>query len=169
MTTLSNFQGSRAITVIASDSPILPTPNPASLAYGGVTTGVAPLKLIDAAAKFTQYNLAINDIIYNDSTTQCANVTAVDSDTTLSVSDNIFVLGNDYRIFRISQLRPFLFTFNGPDTAPIAGIAQQVTMITAGGDTVTYAMKVGDTAPVQAVRIPRTGNPAGATGTATFA
>jgi len=93
----------------------------------------------------------------------------VDGDTTLSLTDNIFVLGNDYRVFRISQLRPFLFTFNAPDTGPILGGAQQIIIETAGGDIVTYSLSIGESAPVQAVRIPRTGNPAGLEGTATFA
>ena len=168
MTTLSNFQGSRSINVIADDDH--PTPNPASLVRGGKTTGTTASKLIDAGALFTQYNIAIGDIIYNDSTNQITVVTAVDSDTTLSTEDNIFVLGNNYRIFRISQIRPFLFTLNGPETiVPAPGLAQDILIVNAGGDTETYAMKVGDSAPVQAVRIPRTGNPAGISGTATFA
>jgi hypothetical protein len=167
MTTLSNFQGSRSIAVIADDS--RPTPNPASLVHGGTTTAAAPSKLTDGGARFTEYNIAVGDIVYNDTTGQITDVTAVDSNTTLAVTDNIFLLGNDYRVFRISQIRPFLFTLNGPDTAPVAGNAQQILIVNAGGDTETYAMKVGDSAPVQAVRIPRTGNPAGISGTATFA
>jgi hypothetical protein len=168
MTTLSNFQGSRSIAVIADDS--RPTPNPASLVHGGTTTAAAPSKLTDGGARFTEYNIAVGDIVYNDTTGQITDVTAVDSDTTLAVTDNIFLLGNDYRVFRISQLRPFLFTLNGPDTpAPTPGLAQDILIVNAGGDTVAYAMKVGDSAPVQAVRIPRTGNPAGISGTATFA
>lgn len=65
----------------------------------GTTDGSGSQKLIDSGATFIADGVQINSIVKNTTDTTYACVTAVDSETQLSLNDNIFVSGEDYIIY----------------------------------------------------------------------
>jgi hypothetical protein len=67
----------------------------------GSSKGFATNKLIDSQAEFNQ-TVEVNDIVTNLRTNEVAKITAIDSDTQLSLSDDIFVSPN-YDIYRIES------------------------------------------------------------------
>jgi hypothetical protein len=67
----------------------------------GSSKSFATNKLIDSQAEFTQ-TVEVNDIVTNLRTNEVAKITAIDSDTQLSLSDDIFVSPN-YDIYRIES------------------------------------------------------------------
>ena len=67
----------------------------------GSAKGFATNKLVDTTAEFTQV-IAIGDIVTNLRTNEVAKITAIDSDTQLSISDDIFVSPN-YDLYRIES------------------------------------------------------------------
>ena len=62
---------------------------------GGSATSTTTNKLVDSTASFTN-DVSIGDCVYNLTDGGFANVTAIDSDTTLSVDSNIFASGGEY-------------------------------------------------------------------------
>jgi len=63
----------------------------------GETTSTTANKLVDSTQNFTS-TILVGDIVTNTTDGTKASVTAIDSDTTLSIDDNIMVSGDDYRI-----------------------------------------------------------------------
>ena len=74
---------SKALAVRASDSIPIPSPNAQQLV--GVASATTANKLVAAASNFS--NVVVGDIIYNTSDNTVTTVTAVDSNTTLSVAN----------------------------------------------------------------------------------
>lgn len=64
----------------------------------GTTDGTTANKLVDSGATFQTDNVAIGDVIANTTDDTECTVTAIDSETQLSVSPDIFVSGEDYVI-----------------------------------------------------------------------
>ncbi|MBW1635273.1 MAG: hypothetical protein JRJ68_03260 [Deltaproteobacteria bacterium] len=65
----------------------------------GVTDGAASNKLIDSTATFITSDLFnVGDIVFNETTGSSTRIDAIDSETQLSVQDNIFSSGQNYRI-----------------------------------------------------------------------
>jgi len=62
------------------------------------TDGTTASKLVDSAVNFTTLSIAAGDKIINLTDNTTANVTAVDSATTLSISSDIMVSGDEYTI-----------------------------------------------------------------------
>ena len=65
----------------------------------GTATGTAPNKLIDNSASFTS-TVSVGDIVVETQSEQFANVTAIDSDTQLTLDDNLIQDGGGYTIYR---------------------------------------------------------------------
>ena len=65
----------------------------------GTATGTQTNKLIDSSASFTS-TVAVGDIAVETQSEQFANVTAVDSDTQLTLDDNLIQSGGGYTIYR---------------------------------------------------------------------
>lgn len=65
----------------------------------GTATGTTTNKLIDSSASFTS-TVAVGDIAVETQSGNFANVTAVDSDTQLTLDDNIIQSGGGYTIYR---------------------------------------------------------------------
>lgn len=71
------------------------------LAASGTATGTLTNKLIDSSASFTS-TVQIGDIAVEDQSGFFATVTSVDSNTTLTLDDNIYQSGSGYFIYRRS-------------------------------------------------------------------
>ena len=64
----------------------------------GTTTSTTTSKLVDSSADFVTDGVAVGDRIFNLTDNTNTTVTAVDNLTTLSVTDDIFASGEDYKI-----------------------------------------------------------------------
>ena len=65
----------------------------------GTADGTTANKLIDSGASFSTDGLVeIGDTVYNFTAGVLTTVTAIDSDSTLSLADDIFTSGDDYRV-----------------------------------------------------------------------
>ena len=62
----------------------------------GTTTGTTADKLVDSGATFSSDGVVAGDTVYNVTDSTVTTVSAVDSETTLSVSDDYFVSGEEY-------------------------------------------------------------------------
>ena len=82
------LQGKRAINVYPTDDVIIPSPG--DLAVEGTTDANTANKLVDSTALFTTKSIVPGATVYNTSTNAVATVIGVDSNTTLSLSANIF-------------------------------------------------------------------------------
>ncbi|MDB4304241.1 hypothetical protein N9934_05585, partial [Desulfosarcina sp.] len=65
----------------------------------GTTDGVSASKLIDSGATFLTDGVQVGSIVMDTSNTQYSYVTALDSETQLSVNDDIFVSGENYSVY----------------------------------------------------------------------
>ena len=78
--------------------------NPDALGFGsiiesGTNTTASPGKLIDATALFQTNGVQVGDAVYNDTESLSSEVIIVDSQTQLTIQDNIFsATGREYRI-----------------------------------------------------------------------
>ena len=139
------LQVSRAIRVIPSNS--VDIPNPAGLRISSTNTSTSSSKLIDSAATFITSQVQVGDIVYNTTDSTCATVTSIDSQTQLTLSANIF--GSTSRAYSLYDK-----TANQGGCVFFTGGAGDVSVITEGGDSVTFAGAVaGQYHPVQVTRI----------------
>ena len=120
------LQGKRAINVIPADNVIIPSPG--DKAVSGTTTANTANKLVDANAVFTSKSIIPGATVYNTDTNTVATVTGVDSQTTLSLSANIFAAQpEDYIVYNTNNSEgPVLFV----------GTGGSLTIKTVGGDVV---------------------------------
>ena len=72
---------------------------PATTQDSGTTDGTTVSKLVQSGQNFNT-TVAINDVIHNTTDNTWAVVTAVDSDTTLSIDNDIMISGEAYVIYR---------------------------------------------------------------------
>ena len=140
------LQVSRALKVIPSDT--INIPNVAHRSAQGSATATTSNKLVDSAALFSANELVkVNDIVYNTTDSTVARVTAIDNDTTLSLSADIMANAEVYEIYRDTNDGCILYV----------GGAGDVNVITAGGDDVTLkAVPAGSFLPVQVLRVKNT-------------
>jgi hypothetical protein len=131
---------------------------------GTTNAGVVTNKLADSTANFLStganaLNVQVGDIVWNLNNTvpadqKTAIVTAIDSATVLSISQNIFTTSSiGYRIFSANEF------MNGP-TIPcylIPGSGGTVRVLTASGEDVTfYSVTANVVLPIQVVRLYKT-------------
>ena len=132
------LQVERALTVIASDT--INIPNVAGPSVSGTTDGVTANKLVDSTASFTSNILGY--IVYSG--TQVATVTAVDDATTLSLSADIMISGENYTLYADDNNGCVLY----------AGAGGNIKVLTAGNDEVTFTgTAAGAFIPVQVKRV----------------
>ena len=151
---------------IASDT--LPIPSPDLPQLSGSTTASTSSKLVDVGADFS--NVEVNDIVYNTTDKTSAFVTAVDSSTILSISDDIFTSTEDYIIFlggphgsqRINSSEGCLiYVGSSEGTMDLAKSYVDIKVKTVSGNDVTFSnFKVGEYLPVQCLQIFSTGTDA---------
>jgi hypothetical protein len=137
------LQASRALVVYTSDT--INIPNPAGAGISSTTTGAAAGKLIDTTQDFIAAGVRIGDIIYSAGPI-VATVTAVDSDTQLSVTTAVGT-SRAYTLYNTPDI---------PNNGAVlyVGVAGDVDVITAGGDEVTFTgVLAGSFIPVQVTRV----------------
>ena len=76
----------------------LVAPTPATSRSSGTTTSTTASKLVDSGADFVTDAVQVGDVVTNSTDTTHSYVTAVDSATTLSLNDDIFVSGENYDV-----------------------------------------------------------------------
>ncbi|WP_428743234.1 BspA family leucine-rich repeat surface protein [Tenacibaculum sp.] len=67
------------------------------LVDSGTTDGTTANKLVDSSQNFTT-TVTVGDIVYNSTDDTYAEVTAIDSDTQLTIENDIMVSGDNYRV-----------------------------------------------------------------------
>jgi len=80
-------------------------------AHDSTTDGTTASKLVDSSKDFTDFNLEAGWVVVNDTDVTETTVVAVDDANTLSLADDIFTSGEDYRIFA-----PVAYVYNMTDS-----------------------------------------------------
>tara|TARA_R110002051_G_scaffold292442_1_gene357226 strand:+ start:17 stop:490 length:474 start_codon:yes stop_codon:yes gene_type:complete len=145
------LQANRALAAIPSDT--INIPNPAATAASGGTTATVASKLTDGTATFLTDNIKVGDIVYDSTNSVVTTVTAVDSDTALSVATGIPTL-SEYVVY--SQI-------DSPQNGCVlyVGGAGDLKVSTVGGDEVTFTgLVAGQFIPVNVLRVWATGTSA---------
>mgnify|MGYP003141777934 CR=1 FL=1 len=150
------LQVTRALPVHATTTGInIPDPDFAGITGTNATSGTSKLT-VAAADTFTANTVQAGYIVENVTSGDYARVTAIDSGTQLSLSNNIFTAAGDtFQIYSQSTRGCILYVGGNGD----------LKVITAAGDEVTYKeVQKGTFLPIQVVRI----LPAGATAASDF-
>lgn len=158
----------KTIAVLAHDT--APIPSPEFTAITGTTTSLVADKLVDSGGDFINKGVTVGSIVYNDTGTAVATVTAVDSATTLSLSANIFTTPpNNYTVYISNTAHPhssdgcLLYVGSNIATMTVDDSFVDVKVKTVAGDTITFwRFPVGNYLPVQVVQLFKTGTDAAA-------
>jgi hypothetical protein len=117
----------------------------------GTTTATTADKLVQAGASFTT-TVEVGNIVINTTDGTKTTVTAVDSDTTLSVADNIMASGEAYTIYKIGETGGAILYVGG---------SGNIKLTTASGSVLTFnGLNAGTFVPVQTIRVWNTGTTA---------
>jgi|TARA_R110000822_G_scaffold28198_7_gene83941 hypothetical protein len=149
------LQAYRAIPVIPSD--VVNIPNPAAGQITGTTTATTTNKLVNSAAKFLTSVppgelIRVGFTVVNTTDNTTATVSAVDSETTLSLSADIMASGESYIIYGEATSEGCVL---------YCGTAGNINVVTAGGDQITFSgVNTGAFVPVQVLRVNSTGTSA---------
>ncbi len=136
------LQASAALKVAHSDTVDIPSVSAGAL--GGAATGTTANKLVDSAGAFTT-TVGVGFIVINTTDNTTAYVTAIDSDTTLSLSVDIMASAETYVIYGEGKS-------NG--CTLYVGVGGNLRVITASGNDVTFiGILAGQFIPVQVKRV----------------
>ena len=131
------LQVTKALEVHPSDTAIIP--NSSLVSDSGTTTSATANKLVQTGQNFTS-TVRVSDVVYNTTDSTAATVTAIDSDTVLSLSEDIMASGEAYVIYRGEPGACVLYV----------GVGGNVKVKTSGGETVTFQnLNNGQFVPVQ--------------------
>ena len=141
---------SRNMVIVPSDT--IDIPAIANEAYpASSATSTAINKLVDSTQAFTTNGIKVGDIIQNHTTETKATVTAIDSDTTLSISSSIMkAVGESYSIYTDVTLGCVFYV----------GVAGDIKYTTSGGDTVVMKAATVGWHPVNVTKVFSTGTTA---------
>ena len=143
------LQVSKGIAVSPSDS--VDVPNPEFILITSTTTATTADKLVDSGAAFSS-TVEVGNIIINTTDGTKTTITAVDSDSTLSVADNIFTSGEGYTIYQYAETGGCILYIGG---------AGNVKLTTSSGSDLTFnSLNAGTFVPVQTIRVWSTGTTA---------
>ena len=143
------LQVSKGIAVSPSDS--TPIPNPEFIMTTGTTTATTASKLVDSAATFTT-SVEVGNIVVNTTDNTMTNITAIDSDTTLSVDDDIFTSGETYTVYKQPETGGAILYVGGTGN---------IKLTTSSGSTLTFnGLNAGTFVPVQTIKVFNTGTTA---------
>lgn len=142
------LNASRAMRIVFSDT--IPIPNIATATASGSATATTTNKLVDSTKNFSELGVQKGNIIYNTTDFTAALVTAVDSETTLSVSADVFASGETYTIYREEDENGCLFMVGAHGNDPYG----DARVLTAGGDDVILSgLTHGQFVPVRIKKI----------------
>jgi hypothetical protein len=148
---ITKIRASRCIRVIPSDT--IGIPSLSAEIVSGTTTATTAGKLVDSSKSFIVSGVAIGDIVYNTTDFTSTKVTALDSPTSVSVANNIFAVGENYKIF-FEETKSALFMIGQHG----AGNSGTVRVLTSGGDDVTIdGMVTGEVIPIDIRKVFATG------------
>ena len=145
------LQVSKGIAVSPSDS--TPLPNPEFKMISGTTDGTTTDKLVQASPDplFTT-SVEVGNIVVNTTDNTMTNITAIDSDTTLSVDDDIFTSGETYTIYKQAETGGAILYVGG---------AGDIKLTTSSGSILTFSgLNAGTFVPVQTIKVFSTGTTA---------
>ena len=143
------LQVSKGIAVSPSDS--TPIPNPEFIMTTGTTTATTASKLVDSAATFTT-SVEVGNIVVNTTDNTMTNITAIDSDTTLSVDDDIFTSGETYTVYKQPETGGAILYVGGTGN---------IKLTTSSGSILTFnGLNAGTFVPVQTIKVFNTGTTA---------
>lgn len=142
------LQVGKALEIYPSDTASIP--NTPLVSDSGTTSATTANKLVETGQNFAT-TVRVGDIVYNTTDSTAATVTSVDSDTTLSLSEDIMESGDSYTIYRGQPGACVLYVGNLGD----------VRVKTSGGDIVTFQnLSNGQFVPVQVSKVFATGTTA---------
>lgn len=142
----------RALRAHPSDNAVIASPS--TFITSGTTTSITANKIVCSTATFKALNVRVGDVVHNDSAGAAATVTAVDSETTLTLNANIFTTASQtFAVYGMSDQSGF-----GSRGAYLyVGGVGDVTVITLGGETVTFkAVPTGTVLPIQVIQLKAT-------------
>ena len=152
------LQTSRALAVIPSDT--VPIPNPYPM-VSGTATDTQSNSLEDTTKDFLALGVRIGDVVYNTSNGTSAVVIAdpsLSGSDILSLSTMSVTSGDTYIIYQNS---PLSGEPNAGCVLYVGGAGGDITVVTAGGDTVTFTqVPAGTFVPVNVVQITASGTTA---------
>jgi len=124
----------------------------------GENTTATSLKLINSAATFITNPVYAGDVVHNDTAGTAATVVSVDSETELTLNDNIFTTTADkYTIYSMSSQAGM----GNPGCFLYVGGTGNVSVITIGGDQINFnGVPAGTTLPIQVKRLRSSGTTA---------
>ena len=139
------LQVSRALPVTPSDDTNIPMP---SLILQGTASSASPFKLIDNTVDFIALGVQVGDTVYAN--TLGAMITNVDSAIVLTLNlDIISGSGDGYDLYSGTNMSGTI-----EPCVLYIGSGGDVDVVTAGGDTVTFAgVQSGSFLPVHVVRV----------------
>jgi hypothetical protein len=143
------LQAYTGIEVIPSDSINIPFPGEV---ISGAATATTSDKLVNSAGLFISQGVGIGDIIYNDTDGTVCTVTAVDSETELSVSADIFASAETYRVFKANLNNGCALYVGGDGDLKVTTVGKT--------DLTFIGLTAGQFIPVQIVRVWSTGTTA---------
>ena len=146
---------SRALRAHPSDNADIAYPN---VIETGTSTTVTASKLIDSTGLFITNNLAVGDVVHNDTSATAATVVSVDSETQLTLNANIFTAtAQSYTVYSMSSQT----SMGNPGCMLYVGGSGNVAITTIGGDQITFnAVPAGTMLPIQVRRLRATGTTA---------
>ena len=145
------LQVSKGIAVSPSDS--TPLPKPEFIMISGTTDGTTTDKLVQASPDplFTT-SVEVGNIVVNTTDNTMTNITAIDSDTTLSVDDDIFTSGETYTIYKQPETGGAILYVGG---------SGNIKLTTSSGSILTFnGLNAGTFVPVQTIKVFNTGTTA---------
>jgi hypothetical protein len=139
------LQVSRALSVYPSNDTNIPMPN---IILQGIASSASPFKLIDNTVDFIALGVQVGDSVYSN--TLGAMITNVDSATVLTLNlDIISGSGDGYDLYSGTNMSGTI-----EPCVLYVGSGGDVDVVTAGGDTVTFAgVQSGSFLPVHVVRV----------------
>lgn len=143
----TNFlNAKKGLSVIPSNNVDIPFTN---ISAEGEATHTTANKLVDTTKNFNGANkVNVGDILYNTTDSTAAAVTAIDSDTVLSLNADIMSSADDYVIYSGNQNEGCLVYVGGTG---------DINCVTAGGSTLLFKNVavgiLGGTCPIQVKKI----------------
>jgi len=146
----------RSNRVHPSDNAIIAFPG--AVNSTGTNTTATASKLINSSADFITTPVYPGDVVHNDTASTAATVVSVDSATQLTLNANIFATtAQTYAIYSMGAQAGIGQT----GAALYVGGAGNVSVITIGGDTITFnGVLAGTTLPIQALQLRSSGTTA---------
>lgn len=143
----SNFlNAKKGLSILPSDNVDIPMTN---ISTSGSTTHTTASKLVDTTKNFNGADkVSVGDIVYNSTDSLAAMVTAIDSDTVLSLNADIMSAADSYTIYQGNQNEGCLV---------YVGATGDINCVTAGGSALLFKNVavgiLGGTCPVQVKKI----------------